>query len=151
MAAQDAQLRDLIEPVVTALGYDLWGLDYQTGGRQTLLRIYIERADGVDVDDCAKVSRQVSSIFDVEDPIVGEYTLEVSSPGLDRPLYSKEQFEQYVGETVKVRLRVAFEGRKKFTGTLTGVEDEDVVVAVDNDEYLLPLELIDKANVVPRF
>jgi ribosome maturation factor RimP len=151
MAATDAKFRDLIEPVVTALGFELWGVEYHTGSRQALLRVYIEGENGVQVDDCAKVSRQLGSLFDVEDPIAGEYTLEVSSPGMDRPLYTKAQFEQYVGENVKVRLRVAFEGRKKFSGHLTGVEGDDVVVAVDNDEYLLPLELIDKANVVPRF
>jgi ribosome maturation factor RimP len=151
MAGKDAQLRDLIEPVVTALGFELWGVEYHSGVRQTQLRIYIESPNGIDVDDCAKVSRQLSSVFDVEDPITGEYNLEVSSPGMDRPLYTKEQFEKYVGESVKIRLRVAYEGRKNFAGQLTGVEGEDVVVAVDQDEYLLPIELIDKANVVPTF
>ena len=151
MAGKDAQLRDLVEPVVTALGFELWGMEYNTGSRQTMLRIYIEGEQGVQVDDCAKVSRQVSSVFDVEDPIMGEYTLEVSSPGMDRPLFTKQQFEKYVGENVKVRLRVAFEGRKKFSGQLTGVEGDDVVVAIDQEEFLLPLELIDKANVVPTF
>jgi ribosome maturation factor RimP len=151
MAAQDTLLRDLIEPIVTALGFELWGFEYNTGGRQAMLRIYIESENGIDVDDCAKVSRQVGSVFDVEDPVAGEYTLEVSSPGMDRPLYTKEQFEKYIGEKVSVRLRMAFEGRKKFSGQLTGVEGDDVVIAVDKDEYLLPLELIDKANVVPTF
>lgn len=151
MAARDTQLRDLIEPVVTALGFELWGVEYHTGSKQTLLRIYIESPDGIDVDDCAKVSRQLSSVFDVEDPIAGEYNLEVSSPGMDRPLYTQEQFEMYVGQNVKVKLRSAFEGRKNFSGQLTGVEGDDVVVAIDKEEYLLPLDLIDKANLVPSF
>jgi len=151
MAGKDTQLRDLIEPVVTALGFELWGVEYHSGAKQTLLRVYIESPEGIDVDDCANVSRQLSSVFDVEDPIVGEYNLEVSSPGMDRPLYTQEQFESYVGQNVKVKLRTAFEGRKNFSGQLVGVEGDDVVVAVDKEEYLLPLELIDKANVVPSF
>lgn len=151
MAERDTQLRDLIEPVVTALGFELWGVEYHTGIKQTLLRVYIESPNGIDVDDCAKVSRQLSSVFDVEDPIAGEYNLEVSSPGMDRPLYTQKQFEMYVGQNVKVKLRTAFEGRKNFSGQLTGVEGDDVVVAIDKEEYLLPLDLIDKANLVPSF
>ncbi|WP_101759207.1 ribosome maturation factor RimP [Oceanicoccus sp. KOV_DT_Chl] len=151
MAGKDIQLTELVAPVAEALGVELWGVEYISQGKESIVRIYIDGPDGVNVDDCAKVSRQVSSVFDVEDPIMGEYTLEVSSPGMERPLFTLEQFGQYVGEKVKVRLRSPFDGRRNFAGQLTAVEGEDVVVAVDEDEYLLPFDLIDKANVVPTF
>jgi ribosome maturation factor RimP len=114
-----------------------------------VVRIYIDHPDGINVDDCAKVSRQVSSVFDVEDPIMGEYTLEVSSPGMDRPLFRLEQYQQYIGEQVKIRLRSPFDGRRNFTGQLTAIEGDDVVVTVEDNEYLLPFELIDKASIIP--
>ncbi len=151
MATKQTQLEALLEPIVTALGCELWGLDYIAQGKNSVLRLYIEKDGGVLVEDCEQVSRQVSATLDVEDPIQGVYTLEVSSPGLDRPLFKLEQYARFVGETLAVRLRVAFEGRRKFSGLLKGVEDDEIVLEVDNEEYLLPFELIDKANIVPRF
>src|SRR5690554_4251416 len=103
MAAIEQVLQELVAPAVEALGFELWGLEYHSRNRQTLLRIFIDGPDGVTVDDCAAVSRQISAVMDVEDPIAGEYTLEVGSPGLDRPLYTLEQFQRYVGEPVKLR------------------------------------------------
>ena len=138
--------------MVESLGCELWGVEYHSSGKHAQLRIFIERdPGGVTIDDCEKVSRQVSSVMDVEEPISGEYRLEVSSPGMDRPLYRLEQYSKFVGHTISLRLRVAFEGRKKFTGLFKGIEGEDVVLEVDNEEYLLPFELIDKANIVPTF
>ena len=151
MATQSEKLDALIQPVVAGLGYQLWGVEFLSQGRQTLLRVFIDAESGIGVDDCAAVSRQLSGVLDVEDPISGEYTLEVSSPGMDRPLFTLEQFSQYVGHHVQVRLRTPFEGRRKFSGLLKGVEDDEVVVEVDQHEYLLPIDAIDKANVVPRF
>ncbi|MCV6615074.1 MAG: ribosome maturation factor RimP [Cellvibrionaceae bacterium] len=149
--ASKQQLQQLLEPVVESLGCSLWGLEYLSQGRHTTLRLYIEAEEGVGVEHCEKVSRQVSAVMDVEDPIAGEYTLEVSSPGLDRPLYTLAQFTQYVGEQVSLRLRQAFEGRRKFSGRLNGVEGDEILLVVDDEEYLLPIELIEKANVVPSF
>jgi ribosome maturation factor RimP len=152
VATKEDRLKAMIAPVVEALGCKFWGLEYLSSGRNALLRIYIDRAEeGVTVDDCEKVSRQVSSLMDVEDPISGEYTLEVSSPGLERPLYTLDQFQRYVGEDVAVRLRFPYEGRRKFKGRLNGVEGEDIVLVVDDHEYLFPVDSIEKANVVPRF
>lgn len=151
MASKQTQLEALLEPVVNALGCELWGLDYVAQGKKSVLRLYIEKEGGVLLEDCEKVSRQVSATLDVEDPIRSEYTLEVSSPGLDRPLYTLDHFARCVGEKVVVRLRVAFEGRRKFSGLLKGVEDDEVIVEVDSEEYLLPFELIDKANIIPGF
>ena len=151
MSSKQSELEALIAPVVESLGCELWGLEYLIQGQNVLLRIYIDKSEGIALEDCEKVSRQVSAVMDVEDPISKEYTLEVSSPGLDRPLYTLEQFAAYAGSQIKLRLRVAFEGRRKFSGLLKGIEDDEVVLEVDNEEYLLPFELIDKANVVPSF
>ena len=137
--------------MVEALGYECWGLEFLSQGRHSLLRVYIDRPEGILIEDCEKVSRQVSGVLDVEDPISGEYTLEVSSPGMDRPLFTLEQFARYVGEQVKIKLRVPFERRRNFQGVLRGVEEQDVVVLVDDHEYLLPIDSIDKANIIPRF
>jgi ribosome maturation factor RimP len=149
VASKERQLSELLEPTVEALGFELWGLEYLSQGRHTLLRLYIEGENGITVDDCAAVSEQVSGVLDVEDPITGEYTLEVSSPGMDRLLFKLDQYPAYVGETVELRLRRAFEGRRKFRGLLKGIEDEDVVVQVDDHEYLLPHDDIEKARVHP--
>ncbi|AMO70262.1 ribosome maturation protein RimP [gamma proteobacterium BDW918] len=151
MSGKTVKIEELIRPGVEALGYELWGLDHQSQGRHTLLRVYIDSENGIGVDDCAKVSHQISGVLDVEDPIAGEYNLEVSSPGMDRPLYTLEQYAQYIGSDISVRLRIPFEGRRKFLGRLTGIEDGDVVLTAEEHEYLLPFDQIDKANVVPRF
>ena len=152
MATKEETLKAMIAPVVEALGCEFWGLEYLSSGRSALLRIYIDRDEqGVTVEDCEKVSRQVSSLMDVEDPIRGEYTLEVSSPGLERPLYTLEQFQRYVGEEVAVKLRFPYEGRRKFKGRLNGVEGEDILLVVEDHEYLFPVDSVEKANVVPRF
>ena len=120
-------------------------------GRHSLLRIYIDKEGGVLVEDCEIVSRQISGVLDVEDPIAAEYTLEVSSPGMDRPLFTLEQFALHAGEQVKIKLRSPFDGRRNFQGLLRGVEEQDVVVHVEDHEYLLPIDLIDKANIIPTF
>ncbi|MDG1580615.1 ribosome maturation factor RimP [Pseudomonas sp. GOM6] len=151
MSSKLEQLQAMLAPVVESLGYQCWGVEYISQGRHSVLRIYIDHANGILVDDCEAVSRQVSAVLDVEDPISSEYTLEVSSPGMDRPLFSLEQFAAHVGEQVKIKLRSPFEGRRNFQGLLRGVEEQDVVVLVDDHEFLLPIDLIDKANIIPRF
>ncbi|WP_134478893.1 ribosome maturation factor RimP [Pseudomonas aeruginosa] len=151
MSSKLEQLQALLAPVVEALGYECWGVEFISQGRHSVLRVYIDRPEGILIDDCEAVSRQVSGILDVEDPISGEYTLEVSSPGMDRPLFTLEQFAKHAGEQVKIRLRSPYEGRRNYQGILRGVEEQDVVVLVDDHEYLLPIDSIDKANISPRF
>ncbi len=152
MAVANSELKQLLGPVVEALGCELWGLELQTGGRTKLLRIYIDRAeDGIGVDDCERVSRQASAVLDVEEAINGEYILEVSSPGMDRPLYELNQYEQYIGEDISLRLRFPYEGRRNFKGRLTGIDNDEIVLVVTDHEFLFPVEGIEKANVVPRF
>ena len=151
MSSKLEQLQAMLAPVVESLGYECWGVEFISQGRHSLLRVYIDHANGILVDDCEAVSRQVSAVLDVEDPISSEYTLEVSSPGMDRPLFTLEQFAKHVGEQVKIKLRSPFDGRRNFQGLLRGVEDQDVVVLVDDHEFLLTIDLIDKANIIPRF
>ncbi|UTW03484.1 ribosome maturation factor RimP [Amphritea atlantica] len=151
MSAKLSVLQELIEPSVVALGYQLWGVEMISQGRHSMLRIYIDAEAGIGVEDCASVSRQVSGILDVEDPISGEYTLEVSSPGMDRPLFTLEQYQAFVGHVVQLKLRMPFDGRRRFKGVLSGIEDEDIVLVVDQEEYLLPIDHIEKANIVPQF
>lgn len=149
--ARDARLLEMLAPVVESMGFVFWGLELVAQGRHTLLRVYIDHADGITVDHCADVSRQIGSVLDVEDPISQDYTLEVSSPGMDRPLFTMDQYVQSVGEEIELRLRMPFDGRRKFKGRLQGIEEQDIVLLVDNHEYLLPVELIEKAHIVPNF
>jgi ribosome maturation factor RimP len=142
-------IADLIRPAVQALGVELWGIEHNIQGRYSILRVYIDKSEnGVTIDDCERVSRQISGIFDVEDPIGGEYNLEVSSPGMDRPLFELSQFERYLGHVVSVRLRSPLEGRRKFKGVIQKVEADSVRLLVDDKEVLLPSSAIDKANLV---
>ncbi|MCK7545487.1 ribosome maturation factor RimP [Marinobacter bryozoorum] len=152
MSAKLNKLEEILRPVVEGLGYEFWGIEFRSQGRQSVLRLFIDdQENGISIEDCEKVSRQVSGVMDVEDLIQNEYTLEVSSPGMDRPLFTLEQFTAWAGYKVNIRLRMAFDGRRKFQGILKGTEDGDVVVVVDDHEYLLPFESIDKANIVPVF
>ncbi|MCQ4271774.1 ribosome maturation factor RimP [Pseudomonas kuykendallii] len=151
MSSKLEQLQAMLAPVVEALGYQCWGVEFISQGKHSLLRVYIDSANGILVEDCEKVSRQISGVLDVEDPIASEYTLEVSSPGMDRPLFTLEQFAAHAGEQVKIKLRSPFEGRRNFQGILRGTEEQDVVVLVDDHEYLLPIDSVDKANIIPRF
>lgn len=151
MTFRTSTLQDLLEPGVTALGYDLVGVELTGDGSQTILRVYIELPGGISVEDCAKVSHQVSAILEVEDPIPGEYTLEVSSPGLDRPLFKRKDFERFAGEDVKIYTAEAVLGRRNFTGRLQGLDQDLVLVEVDNEIYEINLRNIERARLVPKF
>jgi ribosome maturation factor RimP len=144
------QIEEMIEPVVNGLGCQLWGVEKLSQGKYSVLKIYIDAEKGIDVDDCARVSRQVSALLEVEEPFKGDYTLEVSSPGLDRRLFKLDQFETYKGAQVKLSLRRPYEGRRRFTGILCGIEERDVVLRSDsNEEILFPFEQIERANIIP--
>ncbi|HEY8554081.1 MAG TPA: ribosome maturation factor RimP [Burkholderiales bacterium] len=144
-------LRGRLESGVQALGFELVDVEL-TGGRQhQTLRVYIDGPRGVTVDDCADVSRQLSAILDVEDPFPGSYTLEVSSPGLDRPLVTPADFRRFQGSMVKVRLLQPVEGRRKFTGRLVDATEDAAVVEVDGERFRLPYEAIERARLVPQF
>lgn len=132
------------------MGYELLGIEHLSQGSRSLVRIYIDSEQGITLDDCEAVSRQVSGMLDVEDPIRGQYALEVSSPGLDRPLFKREHYEQFVGHRVRIRMTLPIEGRRKFAGELAGIREDKVIVIDDEVEYELPLSGIDKANLVPE-
>ena len=133
------------------MGCAVWGVEYISQGKHSVLRVYIDGEDGINVDLCAEVSRHVSDLLDVEEIVPMAYTLEVSSPGMDRLLFKEAQYLASVGEQLEVRLNFPFEGRKKIIGLLAGVEDRNVVLQNADEEYLLPLENIQKARIVPNF
>jgi len=134
------------------LGYELVGLELTGQAKgNALLRIYIDHADGIKLDDCVAVSHQVSGVLDVEDPIKENYRLEVSSPGLDRPLFELAHFERFKGSKVRIKTQTKIENRHRFTGVLGGVEENQVLIEEDGILYRIPIELIDSARVVPEF
>jgi ribosome maturation factor RimP len=147
---KESKLAALLQPLVETMGYQLWGLEYISQGRHSLLRIYLDKKGGVNIEDCTEVSRQLSSLLDVEDPISGEYILEVSSPGLERVLFNLQQFREYTSYQVKVRLARSFEGKRNFTGQIKNVVDDEVVLIMGDEELTLPYELIEKANLVSQ-
>lgn len=144
-------LTAMLAPAVEAVGFELWGIEFFQQGRHSVLRLYIDSPEGVTVDDCAAVSHQVSGVLDVEDPIAGEYTLEVSSPGWDRPLFTLAQFQRFVGSEVSLRLASPLNGRRRFKGTVQGTTAEAVELLVEGVAVLIPFAAIDKANVEPKF
>ncbi|MEJ2529705.1 MAG: ribosome maturation factor RimP [Gammaproteobacteria bacterium] len=145
------RLKQLIGRVAEPMGYELVGIEYRSGADSGLLRIYIDREGGIQLDDCVAVSRQVSAMLDVEDPLKEAYQLEVSSPGVDRPLFVKEHFERFAGSRVRVKLRMKMHGRRRFEGVLQGVQDDNVVLEMDGEMEYLPLDQIDSARLVPEF
>ncbi len=142
-------LAELFEPVIESMGYELVGVEFNAGGGHGTLRVYIDREAGVNIDDCAAISHQVSGILDVEEPIKQAYDLEISSPGIDRPLFKLADFERFSGNTAKIRLAVALQGRKNFKGRLQGVVDSKLVaIEVDGERFDLPYADIARANLV---
>lgn len=148
------KLKDLIEPIVQSYGYELWGLRYRSSSSSAHLQIFIEGENGVDADICGDITNALSPILDSADLIDPAYILEVSSPGLDRLLFTKEQLAQYVNEVIKVELKIAMQGRKKFEGKLLSVAEDGSFVILDKTsqaEVLLSFANISTARVVPDF
>lgn len=143
------QLIQLLQPVVERLGYELWELEYAGRG---VLRLYIDTRDSataITLEDCERVSRQVSQVLDEADPITGEYTLEVSSPGLDRVLRTRAHFARFAGEPVRIEMQVAVNGRKRFSGRLQQVGKEDLTLEMEGGTVSLPIDGIHKARLAP--
>lgn len=151
MQTTRADLRKLLEPGVSAMGFELVDVEMAGSHHSPTLRVYIDSPRGVNVDDCAKVSRQLSALLDVEDPLPGHYTLEVSSPGLDRPLVKPEDFKRFVGETIKVKMQQPVLGRRNFSGRLVEVAADHVAVEVDKEIFNLAFDDMERARLVPRF
>jgi ribosome maturation factor RimP len=149
---RNEQLTELVAPAIADLGLECLGVEYSPSHGNSLVRVYIDCAErAVTVDDCEKVSRQVSALFDVNDPIEGRYTLEVSSPGLDRPLYTAEQFARFVGQQVKMELNLPLNGRRRFQGTILGVEGDSICVEQDGVEVSIAHGNVQKAKLVAEF
>lgn len=148
MKEKENTLRDRIASLVTALGYEFVGCELHQSGGSALLRIYVDSTAGVKVDDCSKVSRQVSAMLDVEDPIKGRYTLEVSSPGIDRPLFELAQYQKFIGKCIKVRVHAPIDGHRNFLGVLLRVEETTISLLVEGQETELAFSNIDKAKVI---
>jgi ribosome maturation factor RimP len=146
------ELTALIRRSVEAMGYELVGVELFRKGKSGLtLRLYIDHADGIDLDDCSAVSHQISGVLDVEDPIAEQYDLEVSSPGLDRPLFELEHFERFRGSKARLKLAAMLNGRRKFEGVLAGIEGDDVLLREADDIHRVPISLIDTARLMPEF
>ena len=150
---RDALMR-LLEPPIEALGYELVDIEFAREGRGGVLRIFIDRpaseSDGaVTVEDCALVSHAVSEVLEVNDPVKGHYTLEVSSPGFDRILRTRAHFARFVGEKIFAELKLPMDGRRRFAGVLKSVLDDTIVVEVDGKAHSLPLDRIQKARLRP--
>lgn len=149
--ANNQRIAELIEPTINSLGYELICADL-IRGKGTVLRLYIDSPEGINITDCETVSRQVSGVLDVEDPISGEYSLEVSSPGFDRPLAKISHFEQFLGEEARVQTSLPIDGRRKFTGRIVAVNGDDITLE-DNTQQTWQVNFaqIDRAKLVPNF
>ena len=151
MATLEQKIQELVQDSVEALDCELVGIECQRSGRYLTVRVYIDKDGGVSVDDCADVSHQVSAIMDVEDLIADKYNLEVSSPGLDRPLFSLEQYRRFIGEDVAIHLRVPVLDRRKWSGKLESVEGDVITLIVDNAPQMFAFGNIQKGNIIYKF
>jgi ribosome maturation factor RimP len=148
---KSVKLTNLLQPLVEDLGYEFVGLEHGSNPKNPVLVIYIDKEEGIAVADCEKVSREVAALLDVEDPIPGHYNLEISSPGLERPLFTLEHFKQFTGEVAKISLFAPQEGRRKFNGQILGIEDGQIKLEQDGSEVLLDPGNIAKARLVPDY
>lgn len=151
MATLEQKLQQLLQEPIEDLGFELWGIECQRTGRYLTVRLYIDKQGGVSIDDCADVSRQVSAVLDVEDPIADKYNLEVSSPGLDRGLFTLAQYERYLGQDIMVHLRIPVQDRRKWQGKLVKIESDMLTLLVDEQEQVFIFGNIQKANVIAKF
>ncbi len=149
MNTQEA-INKLFEPVITAMGYEFIGCEYSASGGEINLKVYIDAKSGVTLEDCSKVSKQLSVVLDVEDPISGRYRLEISSPGLERSLFTLEHFKQFIDSIVSIRLNALIDNRRNFTGRILDVKNEQILLNVDEQTISLPFSTIVKARLVNR-
>lgn len=142
------EIQQLLQPIVNESGYELWGCEYLAQGKHSLLRVYIDKEGGIGITDCALVSQQISAVLDVEDPIKSNYSLEVSSPGIPRPLFEKEHYQRYLGHSVAVKLYKMLNGNRKFSGIIQAVNDSSVTLSVEEQELEFEFSQIVKANLI---
>lgn len=145
------KLTQLLQPLVEDLGYEFVGLEHQSNPKNPVVVIYIDKPGGIAIEDCETVSREVAALLDVEDPIPGQYSLEVSSPGLDRPLFTTEQFARFAGEQAAVTVYAPVDGRRKFKGTILSAGDGQVTIDQDGAGVTLDMSNVVKAKLVPDY
>ena len=145
------KLNELVKPLVEDLGYEFVGLEYNSNPKNSVLRIYIDHENGVGIDDCENVSREVAALLDVNDPIKGHYNLEISSPGLDRPLFTPAHYRQFTGNVVQINLFAPQDGRRRFSGPILGADENGVRMEQDGSEVTLDFGNIAKAKLVPDY
>ena len=150
MSSRETRICDLLEPSVAALGYEFVGVELEPFDGHSVLRVFIDRDAGITVGDCERASRQIGAVLDVEDPIPESYVLEVSSPGIDRPLFSEDHFVRFAGHTVRLRTTEPMDGRRQWTGRLVACHEGNVVVREGDEDRTIPLDLVGKANLVPE-
>jgi len=149
MGNRETRLTDMLRPAVEALGYELVGLQYNRGRKRALLRAYIDKEGGITLNDCKRASHQISGILDVEDPISQPFDLEVSSPGLDRPLFKPAHYERFAGSKVRLHLNVPIDGRQNFSGVLLGIRDGEIRLSSEDGERTVPFDAVGTARLVP--
>lgn len=143
-------LTERLAPLVQTMGYELLGCEYHGQGKHSLLRVYIDSETGVTLTDCSRVSEQLSAVLDVEDPIRGHYSLEVSSPGIDRPLFELAHYQKQIGNKLKVRTYTPIQNQRNFVGSLLRVDGNNICLLVGTEERILPFSDIEKANVMAQ-
>lgn len=146
MIKQD--IERLLKPVIEDLGYELWGCEYLSQGKHSLLRIYIDKKGGIGIHDCERVSKQISALLDVEDPIPGNYSLEISSPGIPRPLFTKEHYKQYLGREVRLKLSKPINDQRNLIGTIISTNEESLILEIDDKQLEVQFTQIIKANLI---
>ncbi|MBT3964974.1 MAG: ribosome maturation factor RimP [Candidatus Thioglobus sp.] len=153
MAKIADKIEELINPVIADMGYELVGIDYIASGKHSTVRVYIDSDKGIGLDDCEVVSRQISAIFDVEDPVSSQYNLEVSSPGIERPLFHIGHYQRFLGHDVKLRLLRPMNGQRKFNGAIGSVSEvnNSVELVTELGPVTLDIDMIEKANLIAHF
>ena len=141
------KLEQLLGPLIQGMGYELWGCEYLAQGKHSVLRIYIDKIDGIGIEDCQQVSGEVNALLDVEDPIPGHYSLEISSPGIPRPIFHIWQYQRYMGQVVQIKLYRAVENKRKYEGTIVSVSETELVLNIGEVEQHFPISNIVKANL----
>jgi len=151
MYIQNQKLFDLLGPEVTSMGFELLGIELVKNRHTSLLRVYIDNIEGIKIDDCVLVSQQIAGLLDVNDPVNGKYNLEVSSPGLNRPLFTDEQLKKQIGQNAVIRLHEKYKGKRKIVGVIEAVTEYDIIIKCNENDENIPLDLIYKANLEAKF
>ena len=144
------QIAELIQPTIQDLGYELWGCEYLAQGHHSLLRVYIDQNSGIGIEDCEKVSRQISALLDVEDLISSNYSLEVSSPGIPRPLFYAEQYQRYIGHEVAIKVFKPVSGRRQWIGKIVSSDAQELILEINSEQQKFIFSNIVKAHLTSK-